>query len=244
MLESKINKRYECDLHVHSIRSACGFHSLLEIVSVMREKGIKAFALTDHGPALDTPLAHFAVLLKRIPRFIDGIRIFKGIEASIMSVEGDLDLPEFEGYKYEAILASLHLHDLFSVSQGVNDNTRALINAMRKNPSIKVITHPYTIPHPIDIDAVTDVALETNTALEINNSHIALKKANNEVLSRMLELAAGKGTMLAVNSDGHVFTEMGEFDSALKVMEPYDIGSLNIVNRTFESTIKFLGLDG
>lgn len=242
-MDSEITNRYECDLHVHSIRSACGFHSLLEIVTIMREKGIKGFALTDHGPALDTPRAHFAVLLKRIPQFIDGIRIFKGIEASILSVEGDLDLPEFEGYKYEAIIASLHMHDLFSVSQGVNDNTRAFINAMRKNPSIKVITHPYTIPHPVDIDAVTDVALETNTALEVNNSHIALKKANKDVLFRMLELAAEKGTKLAVNSDGHVFTEMGEFDSALKIMAPYDIGSLNIVNRTYESTIKFLGLD-
>ena len=64
------------DLHIHSIRSMCGFHTLLEIVTIMRAKKRKAFALTDHGPALETPQAHFSVLTKRMPPVIDGIRVF------------------------------------------------------------------------------------------------------------------------------------------------------------------------
>jgi len=234
---------FECDLHVHSIRSTCGVHTLLEIVSIMHRKGIRGFALTDHGPALDTPKAHFSVLLRRVPHIIDGIRVFKGIEASVMNIEGDLDLPEIPGYAYEALLAGLHHHDAFTVSPGKENNTRALVNAMRKYPSLKVITHPLYTTLPVDLDALTDVAAETGTALEINNSHMRMGKVNLARLDEMLEYARLKGTLLAVNSDGHVFTEMGEFDCAITYMEPFGLESFNIVNRTLESSAAFLGVE-
>ena len=232
-----------CDLHVHSIRSTCGFHTLLEIVTIMRAKKQKAFALTDHGPALETPQAHFSVLTKRMPPVIEGIRVFKGIEASILNFEGEIDIPEFGSYPYEIILAGLHNHGTFANSHGVEKNTLAVVNTMNKYPAVKVITHPAYEALPLDMDIITDVAVETGTALEINNSHLLNNKADKERLACMLELAQEKGTMLAVNSDGHVFSEMGEFDAAIEFMKPFGIDNFNIVNGSFESTLKFLGLE-
>ena len=234
---------FDCDLHVHSIRSTCGFHTLLEIVSIMKKRGIKGFALTDHGPALGTPRSHFSVLIRRVPSVIDDIRVFKGIEASVMTVDGDIDLPQFAGISYEAILAGLHQHHAFEVDPGKKTNTRALINAMRKNPSIKVITHPYHSAFSVDLDALTDVAIETGTALEVNNAHIKTDKIEAKSLARMLELAKAKGTKLAVNSDGHIFHEMGNFENAVDYLKPFDIDIRNIVNRTLESTLEFLELE-
>ena len=49
--------------------------------------------------------------------------------------------------------------------------------------------------------------------------------------------------MLTVNSDGHVFTEMGNFTASLDFLEPFGMNNLNIVNRTLEETLSFLGLD-
>ena len=210
----------------------------------MKGKSKKAFALTDHGPTLKTPRAHFSVMLRRVPPVIDGIRVFKGIEASVLNADGDLDLPVFEGFPYEIILAGLHKHGLYEDPQGRDENTRALVNTMKKNPGVKVITHPFFETFPVDMDAVTDAAIETNTALEVNNSYLLNDKANTRSLAVMLELARDKGTPLSVNSDGHVFNEMGDFDLAEKFMEPYGPGSLNIVNRTLESTLAFLGLEG
>jgi putative hydrolase len=233
-----------CDLHVHSIRSSCGFHTVLEIADIMRDKGKEAFALTDHGPALKTPRSHFSVLMRRLPKVIKGVRVFKGIESSILDTEGTIDLPIWEGTSYEVILAGLHPHDHFENSRTVSDHTKATIAAMRRNPAIKIITHPYHNLYPIDLDAITDVATETGTALEINNSHLLMHKADSDQLSRMLELVKAKGTLLAVNSDGHVFSEMGEFDHALAALEPFGIDSFTIVNRSFESTLEFLGLAG
>jgi putative hydrolase len=114
---------------------------------------------------------------------------------------------------------------------------------MRKYPSLKVITHPLYTTLPVDLDALTDVAAETGTALEINNSHMRMGKVNLDRLNEMLEYARLKGTLLAVNSDGHVFTEMGEFDCAITYMEPFRLESFNIVNRTLESSAAFLGVE-
>ena len=235
----------QCDLHVHTIRSSCGLHTLLEVAAIMREKGFEAFAVTDHGPALDTPRSYFSVMLRRLPSVIAGVRIFKGIEASIMDIDGSLDCPVWEGVpSYEAVLAGLHPHDAFSKNTGIEVNTRAVVQAMRKHPAIKILTHPYFALLPLDLDAVTDVAAETETALEINNSYLLNDKANPDRLALMLELAKSKGNLLAVNSDGHVFNEIGEFGLAFEFMEPFGIAPGMIVNRSFESTLSFLGLDG
>jgi len=233
----------ECDLHVHSLGSTCGYHTLLEIVAIMREKGLETFALTDHSPIHNTPKAHFSVLLKRMPPVIKGVRVLKGIESAILNPDGDIDLPVFDSSPYEVILAGLHPIGEFLKSMGKEKNTRAVINAMRNNPSIKVLTHPYYKAYPVDLDAVTDVALETGTALEINNSYLLTDKADTDALGLMLELAREKGNLVCVNSDGHIFNEMAEFDLALEFMKQHGLENFTIVNRTRESTLKFLGLE-
>ncbi len=233
----------ECDLHIHSLRSSCGYHTLLEIVEIIREKGLKTFALTDHSPVHDTPIAHFSVMLRRMPKIIKGVRVFKGIESAILNPDGDIDLPVIDNFSFEVILAGLHPIGGFIANPDKDINTRAVINAMKKYPSLKVLTHPNFEKYPIDIDAVTDAALETDTALEVNNAYIMVKKVDNESLAHMLELASEKGTLLCVNSDGHMFNEMGSFEHALEFMKPYGPDSFNIVNRTLESTLSFLGLE-
>ncbi len=232
-----------CDLHIHSIRSSCGFHTLLEIIAIMKEKKQTAFALTDHGPALKTPISHFSVMLRRLPHVINGIRVFKGIEASILNAGGDIDLPVFEGHNYEIILAGLHNHDTFAGTTSKKENTRAVVNALRRNPSIRVLTHPYFSFLPLDLDEITDAAVENGTALEINNSYILTGKSDMERMACMAELCKEKGAMIALNSDGHVFNEMAEYGLAVELLKPYGIEDLNIVNRTLESTLKFLGLE-
>jgi len=233
---------FETDLHIHSIRSTCGFHTLLEIVSAVRERGLKGFALTDHGPVHDTPHAHFSVMLRRMPSVIEGLRVFKGIEATILDEDGDIDMPRFEGFSYEIVLAGLHGHGVFERSHGRKGNTRAVVSAMRRFPEVNVVTHPFYRDFPLDLDAVTDVAVETDTALEVNNTYLGMGKADPDALLEMLELVKEKGVKLAVNSDGHLFNEMGRFDLALDFMERVGMEHFTVVNRTLESTLAFLGL--
>lgn len=231
-----------CDLHVHSIRSTCGFHTILEIAEIMREKQRPAFALTDHGPSLGTPRSHFSVLLRRMPRMINGVRLFAGIEASIMDTEGTIDIPRYPDHPYDIVLAGLHQHHSFETSPGIRANTRAIVAALRANPDVRLISHPYDTALPVDIDEVTDVAAETKTAIEINDTHIRYGKADPGQLTRTVEMAVAKDVRLAVTSDGHVFSEMGSFDHALSFLAQFPVDERLIVNRSLASTLDFLGI--
>jgi len=42
----------QVDLHVHSLFSACGLHTFLELLEHGRRIGLKAMAITDHGLAV------------------------------------------------------------------------------------------------------------------------------------------------------------------------------------------------
>ncbi len=233
-----------CDLHVHSIRSTCGFHSFLEVVSIVKNRGLAGFALTDHGPVHDTPRPHFSVLLTRMPKIVEGLRVFKGIEATILSEDGVIDKPEFvHGTPYECVLAGLHHYGEFEQSRGIKANTEAVVNAIRKNPEVKVISHPFFKSFPLDLDHVTDVACEHGVALEVNNSYLLTGKADTGALRELLGHAEEKGTLLSVDSDGHIFHEIAYFEQAVDFLKDYDHGKLRIVNRTLESTLEFLGLE-
>ena len=232
------------DLHVHSIRSSCGVHTLLEIVSIMHERGLAGFALTDHSPLHGTPRSHFSVMLRRMPQMVDGLRVFKGIEATIIDDSGEIEAPIFGGVEYEIVLAALHHHGVFGPGPYMARNTTAVTNALRRNPRIKVITHPFYDQFPVDMDALTDVACETDTALEVNNAYFITGKADHDAFARMMELCKEKGVKLTVDSDGHMFNEIGTFDSALAALEPYGIPPEQVMNRTMESTLAFLGLEG
>ena len=236
----------ECDLHVHSIRSTCGFHTLLELVSIIgRQDGVKGFALTDHGPVHDTPRSHFSVMLRRMPKIIDGLRVFKGIEATILTEDGRIDLPSFVfGKPYEIVLAGLHNFGEFEHSPDSKRNTRAVVNTLRKNPEVKIITHPFYKDFPLDPDVITDAACETGAALEVNNSYLLTGKSDMDSLDRILAFAREKGTKISIDSDGHMFNEIARFNLALDVIDQHGgPGAFDIVNRTLESTLAFLGLE-
>ncbi len=57
-----------------------------------------------------------------------------------------------------------------------------------------------------------------------------------------MELCIKHPAPLAVCSDAHICQQVGEFDSALKLVREIGIHPERIVNRTLESTLDFLDL--
>ena len=81
---------YLIDLHVHSNASSHAYSTVEELIAAAKNKGLKGFALTNHGPILpDSPRHWHFGNLKVLPDNINGIRLYKGIEANIISYEGD-----------------------------------------------------------------------------------------------------------------------------------------------------------
>ena len=129
------------DMHTHTTASGHAYSSVNELASAAAVKGLKALAITDHGPALPggPHLYHFGAM-RFIPREIAGVRILLGCEANITDIAGGIDLPENYLQKLDFIIAGFHEFCGFD-SQGIARNTEAMIKAMH-NPFIHAISHP------------------------------------------------------------------------------------------------------
>ena len=218
------------DLHVHSIRSYCGEHTLLELVHAAGSLGMTAFALTDHGTALGTFLPHFSVFCRRMPGIIDGIRVLKGIEANVMDMKGGTDIPEQFREYFEVIVLGLHSVGKFTKSRGIGENTAALIHALEKNPDIILISHPALINYPVDIDTLADCACEHGAALEISNSNQLNGKDDPAQIRRILELAEKGRVSISFNSDAHVISELGRDNRIEELLKDFDRSRMDIIN--------------
>ena len=76
--------KYLVDTHTHTVASTHAYSTLQEYVVMAKQKGIKLFATTDHGPDMaDAPHFWHFVNLRVIPRIVDGVGILRGIEANI-----------------------------------------------------------------------------------------------------------------------------------------------------------------
>lgn len=102
--------------------------------------------------------------------------MISGVEASIISADGQLDVPQEILSQMDFVIASKHdLRKVFPESNG-NPNAEQLTQmylGLMNNPHVDVIGHPnryvsYEVLDQVDWDQLLNTAKETNTALEIN----------------------------------------------------------------------------
>ena len=233
--------RPEADLHVHTLASGHAYSTINEIAAEAARKGLRLVAMTDHGPALPGgPHPYHFAALRFIPEFIQGVRILRGVESNIIG-RGKLDLPEALLEKLDLVMAGFHEDTGFS-GKGAVANTRALL-AVMELPLVKVISHPGNPRFPIDFEVVARHAAATGTALEINNSSFTVsRRGSAEPCGRLAQLCARHGAPVAVGSDAHIAQGVGEFGDALAAIEAAGVAWEQVINRSFASTLEFLGL--
>jgi putative hydrolase len=239
------------DYHTHTTYSH-GLGSIEDNVKAALEKGLKVIAITDHG------FGHLGFGVKKyrfkdMRREIDALKsvypqidILLGVEANLLSIDGDLDLddsilPYFDilicGYHFGSTLknwwrdAPLHLCNMlkkvhpYFYEKAKQFNTRALIGAMDKYP-LFFISHPGA-KGPIDVKKVARKAFEKNVLLEINNSH-------GHLTVKDILLAKGENAKFIINSDAHHPSRVGTFElslerAALSGLEAQDIFNASVL---------------
>ncbi|MDY0212309.1 MAG: phosphatase [Desulfuromonadaceae bacterium] len=227
------------DTHVHSIASGHAFSTVEEIVAAARKRGLEGVAITDHGPALPggPHLYHF-MALRFIPPFIDGVRVLRGVEANILA-GGQLDLDEKALLQLDIVLAGLHDGCGYS---GVNatEHTLAMLQVM-EHPEVDVISHPGNPVYPVDYVTVVEQAVRTGTALEINSSSFSISRKNSAPnCLEIARLCAEKGALIAVGSDAHISSAVGEFTDAVAALIHAGVRPEQVVNRSLETLVAFL----
>lgn len=240
--------RLIADYHTHT-RYSHGKGTIEQNVMAARRRGLKRIAITDHG------FNHIGMGMRledidRMRREIDVLRkkytdieILFGVEANLISLEGDIDIPQEYIGAFDIILMGFHKAVMpLSLKDGWRlflknalcravpfcdaqklryDNTMAMIRAMERYP-IHTITHPGA---KIDIDTrlLAKHAAEHKVFLEINSSHGFMTE-------EYVRVAMEEGAFFVINSDAHTPEDVGNMERGLMIAQRAGVPPNRILN--------------
>ncbi|WP_137227141.1 phosphatase [Shewanella sp. MEBiC00475] len=235
--------KFLVDTHAHTIASTHAYSTVHDYFSIAKEKGIKLFAITDHGPDMaDAPHFWHFVNMRVLPRIVDGIGMLRGIEANIKNEEGDIDF--FGDYLQQLDIVLAGFHEPVFPPSTKELHTRALINCIESG-HVDIITHPGNPAYPIDINSVAKAAAKHNVALEINNSSfLTSRKGSLCNCTDIANAVKDAGGLLVMGSDSHVAFSLGEFEKSIEVIEAVDFPIERLLNRSPEALLSFLSTRG
>lgn len=228
------------DLHTHSINSRLkhGKNTIEEMALEANEIGLVEIAITDHG------YSHFfrttKQKLKQARKLIDEIntwsktKVLLGIEADIVSENGDLDIDNETLSMLDILIVGYHKM-IFTDFANFFGKTKKTEEAKRKctNAFVNAINrYPVTIVSHLDSVLTTDLyeigkaCRERGTMVEINNRHT---KWNEKQMQDLLD----SGCMFVVSSDAHSRNQVGRVDRAMEYITKYNIPSERVANVEF-----------
>ena len=220
------------DLHTHTIASDHADGTWEEMAQAAYEKGLQAFAVTEHGPSIARAphIGYFANLAKIAPKNLPVLMLY-GIEDDLIDSDGRTALPDSVKAELDIVLLGTHCFG-WARNALLEDVKKGLYKAM-ENPHIDVISHPVNPWYPMDYKEIAKVALDTNTVLEFNLSKIDFQEVE---WRKFLGVAAECGLPLIISSDSHSTDKIG-FDNL-----PYEwlagIKPEQIVNRDLTTVVK------
>lgn len=239
--------KIKTDLHIHTIASTHAFSTVLENIAYAKKHGLEAIAITDHG--LSTPDCphkwHFGNL-KVIPKCVDGIEVFKGVECSYVDMDGNLDLDEGVLANLDVVIGSMHYGGKLPVFENKDDYIKLIIKAC-ENPYIDILGHISRIDFQLDKDdceLIADVARQNNKLVELNCECLIKKEIYKKNVYTLMEACNKKKTCISVNTDAHFATLVGQFDNAEKMLDEIGFDEKLIMNRDIDTLRDFMANKG
>lgn len=238
------------DYHTHTVysRNNHGKGTIEENVKVGIKKGLKTIGISDHGPShylYGIRKENFPIIRQEIDAMqkkYPEIEILFGVEANVISYEGDIDIGEDErkyldfinlGFHNGVVFKNLnsfykyHLQNLGGKllknlrKKAIAENTNAMIKAIEKN-DIFIITHPGD-KIPLDIGKLAKAAERTNTILEINDHHPHLSVSE-------IKIASNYRVKFSLGSDAHNPEKVGQISNAMNRMLASGIDINRVIN--------------
>lgn len=231
------------DYHTHTIYSH-GKGTIEDNVKEAIKKGLKEIVISDHGPGhflFGVKESNLPIMRKEIDdlqKKYKDIKIMLGIEANIISLNGDIDVTDEQmklldkllvGFHYGALgktikdnsslFISTRVGKVFKGLKNYNKNnvTKAVINAINRY-NIDILTHPGD-KTDINIGPIAEAAKLRGTLLEINAGHGHLNVEN-------AKIALKKGADFIINSDAHISENVGRVERGIRIAQsagiPYD----------------------
>lgn len=236
------------DLHTHTIQSVHAYSTLRENAKRAREMGLKVLGTSDHGyGAKGTSERSFFTNYHVIPRYMEDVRILKGIELNIGDIDGSVIEQELIDWKkkyeepFDYTIGSIH-RNAYREKTSDKENTNAYLRAI-ENDDIDIIGHIDDGNIPANFDEIMHKAREFNKAIEVNNTSCKkenYRKDSIENIYRFLEYGKKYGTLIIMNSDAHIDHEVGGVDLSEKLILDVGYSKDLVVNYSLDLLAKLL----
>lgn len=212
------------DLHTHTVASGHGtMDTIADLAKSAYAKGMTVLGISDHGPATPGSCREsYFRSLKNAPGTRAGIRVLYGVEANILDISGQLDLPDSILAGLDFCIASIHpqtfrspayhrisFWDRHQIAEdteaAVRYNTDAYIRAM-ENPYVKIIGHPDDQHYPVDCERLAEAAIKHHVILEVNEASLAPGGYRGEAkptMAKLLALCLERSHPILLSSDSH-----------------------------------------
>ena len=227
---------FPVDLHTHSVASGHAYSTIGELAAAAAAAGMRAIAITDHGPGLPNGphLFHFTNLY-RLHEFNGPCLLLTGVEDDLAGPDGSLHMPEKALAHLDVVLVGVHPYG-WALGRSVAEINRSLLKAM-ENPLVKGISHPVNTWFDLDVKEIVKAAKPTNTAVELNMT----KMSGLEVrLQKFIEWVEEFDAPLMVNSDAHGAHEIGRWGAAGKFLD--GVTPTRILNRSLGAVAQFFDI--
>lgn len=231
--------KLEADLHLHTVSSGHAYSTIEEYVARAKTIGLKAIGVTDHGPAMPgaSHWYHFSNM-RMIPQVLDGIRIYRGIEANVIDENGKLDFTGDDFTRLDIVMIAMHPRCGYE-NQGGEKNTEVLLKAM-ENPAVNVIAHPGNPKYPIKVSETVAAAKEKGILIEINNSSFMSRVGSWDRCLAFAREVKRQNWKVVLGTDSHISTMLGVFDEALKLVKEAGLSEEQVVNTSLKKIERFL----
>ena len=227
----------EADLHVHSLFSACGLHTLLELLEHGYAIGLKAMAITDHGPGVGEGRLT-SVFFERFRSPFPEIRLYKGLELNVMPERGTVDVV-WQFMPFIDILL-MGVHPNLPTGQSTGYYTDLTLAALDNYPFIDIVTHPNDGTYPLDYRRLAQSAKRFGMAIELNNSKVLYHRSTAEEAVELIHACKEARCLMAMNSDTHALLELGADDAVRPLLEKAGFPLERLVNRSADAASRFI----
>lgn len=234
------------DYHTHT-RWSHASGSVAHNLRAAEALGLKAVGIAEHGPNLlfvGVPTRRWPALHRAVTSSKEaGTKLLFNIEANVVSLDGDLDIPGYTEDKLDMLLVGLHprvvpaglsacwafygMRWLALLSrrqrhQLYDTFTAALVNCVNKH-KVDIVVHPgYGLP--IDSRELAAACARTGTFLEINCKHT-------EVIGKDIKIAAKiPEVQFVIGSDAHRPQDVGRFEPGFRLVRELGLDRERVVN--------------
>ena len=230
------------DYHTHTTYTH-GKSTVEENVEQAELLGLKEIAITEHSYKGWNHIKSGD--LTKIKADIDSIKdkysvkVLLGIEANLMSTEGDIDIIDEELESLDVVILGYHKASKYKFSQlfkfafanmfrkkptkkQIERNTMAYINAMDKH-RVNILAHLGYAGCAVDCVRLAKECVKRNIYIELNGKRINFTK---EDIRGMVET----GVKFIIDSDAHKKENVGKNSMAFNLIEKYGIPLEQVAN--------------